>query len=655
MVKRLGIYVIYDRDGIIDDYIPYFLSAVSPHLAHLVIVCNGKLTDAGRQKLLPFTTDIFVRSNEGYDAGAVKEVLDHLYGWDEVLKYDELLIANDTFYGPLFPLSPCFEEMSKRKVDFWGMTKQGELQYPGRGPNAAPTRLAPHIQSYFMNVKKRLLHSRDFRSFWEQLHISHAIHEIIYRYEVAFTTTFAERGYTWEVYLDVGPMISQDAPDNYNYSVLDSVHLIKKYRSPFIKRKAFAYRTDNDNDLRVMGNERKNELMQLITEETTYDTDLIWDNLLRTTEMSDIVIAQHLYYILPAGDYGAIQQNERKYGAVVMAHLTGICELIESLDYLKRLPPDLDIVVMTSEEEIVNTVRASLPKADVHLIENATHDLEALLSLQMQKTYDYLCFVSDQVPREIDCREREKLSYRYLLWENTLASAGYMERIFELFRENKRLGYLTVPQPYYGRLFAKLDSNKVIATGNAFWCRTSAIRRWLESDRDGESVVTQEIGRIFSRVAQAEGYFSGVIMSDRYAAVRNVDLERIVSRVLERVRSHRTFESYDQFFSEALRFDQDLLHDCARMAKLYIYGAGEYAGDVADTLREHGIAYEGFIVSAGKVKPAAYRSHPVFYLSEIPLFDSSTGVVLGLDRRNRSEVIPLLNVHGTPTIITIDS
>jgi rhamnosyltransferase len=152
MVNRLCIYVVYDKDGIVDDYIPYFLNALAPFVNQFVIVCNGKLNDEGREKLSRFTRDLFVRPNEGYDSGAVKDVLFNLYGWEKVLQFEELLICNDTFYGPLYPLSECFNKMDKSDVDFWGWAgSDADTVYHIYHP--------VHLQSYFLNIRKTLLSS----------------------------------------------------------------------------------------------------------------------------------------------------------------------------------------------------------------------------------------------------------------------------------------------------------------------------------------------------------------------------------------------------------------------------------------------------------------------------------------------------------------
>ena len=42
--KRLGIYFFYDKNGIVDRYIPYFLEDFKKNLTDLLIVSNGEPT-----------------------------------------------------------------------------------------------------------------------------------------------------------------------------------------------------------------------------------------------------------------------------------------------------------------------------------------------------------------------------------------------------------------------------------------------------------------------------------------------------------------------------------------------------------------------------------------------------------------------------------
>ena len=50
-VKRLIAYFIYDKQGIVDDYIIYMLCALKEHSSEIAVVVNGKLTSESRKKL----------------------------------------------------------------------------------------------------------------------------------------------------------------------------------------------------------------------------------------------------------------------------------------------------------------------------------------------------------------------------------------------------------------------------------------------------------------------------------------------------------------------------------------------------------------------------------------------------------------------------
>lgn len=73
MMRRIGIFVFFDADGIVDRYIPYMLTDLMKNLERLVIVVNGKITDEGRATLEQFSSDFVIRENKGFDTWAYKE------------------------------------------------------------------------------------------------------------------------------------------------------------------------------------------------------------------------------------------------------------------------------------------------------------------------------------------------------------------------------------------------------------------------------------------------------------------------------------------------------------------------------------------------------------------------------------------------------
>lgn len=49
-MNRIGIYFFYDKDGIVDDYVPYFLEKLKPFCRRLVVVASGKHYRSGPEK-----------------------------------------------------------------------------------------------------------------------------------------------------------------------------------------------------------------------------------------------------------------------------------------------------------------------------------------------------------------------------------------------------------------------------------------------------------------------------------------------------------------------------------------------------------------------------------------------------------------------------
>lgn len=61
--KRACIYFIYDKDGIIDDYILYQLKDLRESVSFIHCVINGNLTEDGRRLLNETANEVYVREN----------------------------------------------------------------------------------------------------------------------------------------------------------------------------------------------------------------------------------------------------------------------------------------------------------------------------------------------------------------------------------------------------------------------------------------------------------------------------------------------------------------------------------------------------------------------------------------------------------------
>lgn len=675
MLKRLAIYVVHDQDGIVDDYIPYFLKELSSHIEHLIIVCNGILSEAGRAKLLLFTNDIFVRPNIGSEAGAVQDALLNLYGWEKIYQYDELLICNDTVFGPLVSFSGIFEEMDRREVDYWGLIAQSE-QSP-----------------YFYNVKTNLLHAPVFRNFWEEIKASDSAMKVMERYPLGMANTFAEQGFTYSTYCDISPLCSDLPEYQYIYTQLEPLELIKRFKFPFVDKKAFSIVLDRLLD--VADGYNLSQLMTYIDRRMPYDTGLIWQHILRKYSLRSIYESLHLHHVFSTAS--SAQNNlSNSRNAAVICHMHYKDLIGECLQYIADIPADIDIYVTTGNEEVRDLLvtefsRFSDRRVEVRLVENRGRDTAALLidCRDIWDKYEYLCFVHDKKTARGYGAPSVGKSFMRLLWENTLGSADYINNVLEHFETNPRLGFLGVQAPYHGNYFncllnswsndleltiklsdqlgltVDLDrGNLPISLGTAFWCRTASMRPLYFHPFDRaefpaepapvDETIMHAIERIFPFVAQHEGYYSGTMSTERYASARTVDMEYMLIGMAKVVGKFMPIMNYAN--ATDFSFFDKLIAYCKKYRTLYIYGAGDYAARVANVLTGSNIAYKGFIVSDGKGKRgrgenngterASYMGHPVFYLSEVASLNPDFGIILGLNRDNASEVMPQLRGHG---------
>ncbi len=287
-MQRLLLYLTYDRQNIIDNYIGYFLQSMRPVADTIAVVCNMPRVESGLQNLLGYADYIFYRENRGLDAGGWKEALCALIGWEKAAQYDELILANDSFYGPFTDMKRIFAEMENRELDFWGLASYG-----GGGES-----LPEHIQSYFLVVRSKMLHSNSFKDYWEELPFYENFSQAVYQHEVKFTSHFEKLGYTWGVLADIEKNNSTRNPaNNYMQYALLSYELIKKRNFPFLKKQQIAYNT-----LARQTQENLSQAIRYIDKNTDYDVNLIWENLIRTMHMADLQRSLHLQYIIPSAE-----------------------------------------------------------------------------------------------------------------------------------------------------------------------------------------------------------------------------------------------------------------------------------------------------------------------------------------------------------------
>lgn len=147
-IKRAGIFCFYEKDGIVDDFVEYLLQEMEKCVDKLYIIVNGELCDSGRNKLNKYSHNLYIRNNVGFDGGAYADFFVNYIDIEEISSWDELVIFNDTFFGPIISVENIFEKMSLNDVDFWGM------RYVDRN-------VCNYIESYFLVFRSDIVKNRE--------------------------------------------------------------------------------------------------------------------------------------------------------------------------------------------------------------------------------------------------------------------------------------------------------------------------------------------------------------------------------------------------------------------------------------------------------------------------------------------------------------
>lgn len=231
-MRRMCVLVVYDQEGIIDDYIFYLLDSLRAENIDVNVVVNGWLEQEYRGKLDEHAASVAVRENAGYDSWAYKYFLDKFGAEIRVANYDEIILMNDTFYGPLYPWKQLFDRMKREAVDFWGLSRSEAGYARGLKKN-----IPEHLQSYFLAIRKNMLASESFWQFWRELKRPLTYSEAIRNFEFKFTRYFREHGFRYTSYLDV---MGYRALGGVNPYIVSALEIIKDYGFPIVKGKALA-------------------------------------------------------------------------------------------------------------------------------------------------------------------------------------------------------------------------------------------------------------------------------------------------------------------------------------------------------------------------------------------------------------------------------
>lgn len=534
-IKRCAIFLYYDRQGIVDDYVIYLLNDLNKNIDKLLIVCNGTINEESEMKFRTVTDDILLRSNSGFDVGGYREGLFQI-GFENLQRYDEVVLLNYTFFGPLYPFKEMFDEMAKRDLDFWGITNHFEVNPDPFGKNRYGV-MPEHLQSHFLVVRKNMILSNEYREFMINMKNPASYVDSICDYESIFQKHFTDLGFKGEAYCDA----KEYAGYVYNPVMFRTKEMIVDKRCPIIKRRSFF--TDYNDFLLNSCGEATVEAYKYIKDNLKYDTNMIWDNLLRLENMTEISRAMQLRYVLP--EKGAMNSYCPYDSIILLVNVENVRHLDDYTNYLYSLTNKIKFIFMIDEKncKAIDKIIEVHSNSEIVLRKNESHLIGFLCEFlkNIDTIYKYIGVLNIR-DYEIAQPYSNMVSWEYSDWKNLVATNDLVKNIITTFENNERLGLLIPPIPNFGNVYeqiadgwmgkfhqvkewlekynllvnVKIEDEPLAPYGGSFWMRRESFNCILNMLVEREEKKVELMAMPF--IAQISGFYTGIVYNDSYVS-----------------------------------------------------------------------------------------------------------------------------------------
>lgn len=542
-MKRAGIFLFYDPEGKVDDYILGCLGSLQEHMDYLLVVSNSPLDETNRKRLESVSSEVMERKNVGYDVGAYRDGLRHL-GWDHMGDYDELVLFNYTFFAPIHPWAGLFERTDKWDTDFWGITEHDEVRPHPFLPKLVMPR---HIQSHWIAVRASLSTTKDWRTYWEDMPPIESYNDSIQWHESRFTGYFNALGYRHEVAYNVDDYPSANP-------VFDNANLLLQDGCPILKRRNLFHNPLHLDRFAIIGADMLEQARL-----AGYDTDLILSNLARTSKPRDLVTNAGLTWVVPQS------ASEETYAAAATQKVLAVAHIFyadmaeEILQRLSVLPKGYYLVATTSNEENQAQISAVMERYGVEgevrvVASNRGRDIGAFLvdcnDVLSSDKWDIVVKIHSKKSVQDDYNAAQL--FKTHLYDNLLNSRAHVANILAEFAAHPALGMVLAPLPHMGyptmghawftnrepaQAVAKrlginvpFDKDMPLATyGSMFIARPQALAKLVNAGfkpenfpveggyKDGS--LAHVLERLMAYAALSEGFYVRPVLAPKWAEV----------------------------------------------------------------------------------------------------------------------------------------
>lgn len=176
---KVVLFLHWDRGGRVREALFTYIAQLAESGRSVVFVTNaGRIEPNAEARLLTLCAGVLIRRNVGYDFGGWRDAIETLAL--PQAGTEEIIIVNDSVFGPVRPLEATLLRLDYTDADVWGLTESWQRRY--------------HLQSYFVAFGPRAIRSSAFRKFWSSVIPAPSKAYVIGKYEVGMTQAMIKAG-----------------------------------------------------------------------------------------------------------------------------------------------------------------------------------------------------------------------------------------------------------------------------------------------------------------------------------------------------------------------------------------------------------------------------------------------------------------------------
>ena len=552
-MKRLAIYAFKDKDGIVDDYVFFFLKALKEKCETIICVADGYVKPKYLSSFEGLNIKLVCCSSYGSYIKSYQLGLNEI--GDKLGSFDELIFCNNTLFGPLYPIDDMLSQMACRNVDFWSVAKH--LYKDFMHIDSREDEILTTIYPYFVSFTKKVFLSDCFCSFFNNIDSEYSEFSKIKKQKKSFDDVccynifniLIQENFKFDSYISSNFYGFAEPTFSYPYDA------IKNDKCPFLRTDCFL--SDYGNHFKLTEGYSIRDALAFVAEKLKFSESLIYSYLLRVGKMSNLRTNLQLNYIVPSDKLlNPYNIEDRKIALLMYVYYKDAID--ECLEYAFNLPKTVDLYFVYSIDDVYKeavTKDLEMHFKNVHFVKkiNKGRDVTSYLidCREVFDKYDYICYLHDKRSPQLGSAIKTRDFFAHCM-NSILGGREYVKNIISLFENNKHLGLLVPPPLSFGEflgsefylnpgnkkhmlnLIQELDLNvpfddfPVAPYGDFFWVRAKSMKKLYNKDwsydRDipaepipVDGTILHAIERIIPFVVQSEGYYSSWILSDNTA------------------------------------------------------------------------------------------------------------------------------------------